>query len=193
MNTAEFNTNIFYFFNGIVGQSPTFDAVTIFFAHYLAYVLVALFCAGILLGQSTRIDKIIYLLSGGVAGVIGCGFIVGIIRYFYHPLRPFVALPNVTALLTETSFSFPSAHATLFFALSAVFYGYNKTFGIWFFVLSAVMGVARVASGVHYPFDILGGAVLGTLVGGLSVFAIKRYFTKTIVSRSSTSTASSNE
>ena len=54
-----------------------------------------------------------------------------------------------------------------FFAFSTAIYMYNKTWGAWFFVASTIVCLARVASGVHYPSDILGGAVLGAASGWL--------------------------
>ncbi|MSU56498.1 MAG: phosphatase PAP2 family protein [Candidatus Taylorbacteria bacterium] len=86
-------------------------------------------------------------------------------RLFVHRPRPFVADPNIHALISETSYSFPSGHAAFFFALSTTVYLYNKRWGVWFFVASAVIGLARVMAGVHYLTDIAGGAVLGVAVG----------------------------
>jgi len=63
--------------------------------------------------------------------------------------------------------SFPSGHAIFFFALSAVAYSFNKKLGIFFLICSIIMGIARIFVGVHWPSDILGGAVLGIMVGAV--------------------------
>ncbi|PIY74247.1 MAG: hypothetical protein COY85_03785, partial [Candidatus Portnoybacteria bacterium CG_4_10_14_0_8_um_filter_40_50] len=46
---------------------------------------------------------------------------------------------------------------------------YNKKLGLWFLGASIFMSLARVVAGVHYPLDILGGAIVGILVA-FSVF-----------------------
>jgi undecaprenyl-diphosphatase len=81
-------------------------------------------------------------------------------------------------LFNESGYSFPSAHATFFFALSIIVYKENKTSGIVFLILSSIMGMARVAAGVHYPFDILGGAIMGIIIGLASIETIKNLLRK---------------
>jgi undecaprenyl-diphosphatase len=61
--------------------------------------------------------------------------------------------------------SFPSGHAAIFFAIATAVYLYNKKLGIWFFVVAILMGMARIFVGVHWPSDILGGAVIGIISG----------------------------
>ncbi len=161
----DLNTQLFFFFNNFAGQSAYSDFAIIFFANYLAYILVAVFIIGLIIWKVPRPVKIRAGLEALVAGVVARGFIVETIRFFYHHPRPFVTITGVFQLFSESSYSFPSGHATFFFALSAVVYHHNKKAGIAFFTLSAIMGLARISAGVHYPLDILGGAVIGWLVG----------------------------
>lgn len=61
--------------------------------------------------------------------------------------------------------SFPSSHAVNNFALATVFSFYYRR-GLWWFVaMASVIALSRPAVGVHYPSDILGGAIIGTAVG----------------------------
>ena len=57
--------------------------------------------------------------------------------------------------------SFPSGHSAFYFALAFSLFYFNKKWGWWFTVLAFFMGLARIFTGVHYPSDILGGALLG--------------------------------
>ena len=57
--------------------------------------------------------------------------------------------------------SFPSGHATVSFACATVLSFYALRARPAFFVLAAAIAWSRVYVGVHYPLDVLGGAVLG--------------------------------
>jgi len=173
---GELNTSIFLAINQMSGQSAFFDKIIVIFGDYLAYILVAAFLGLFLYKSISRFDKIALFVTAAAGAILGRGVLVEIIRFFYHHPRPVVALPQIQPLIFESSYSFPSGHATLFFMLSAVIYHYNKKIGVIFFILSAFMGLARIAAGVHYPLDILGGAILGILIAGVCIFLTRKYF-----------------
>jgi undecaprenyl-diphosphatase len=60
--------------------------------------------------------------------------------------------------------SFPSSHAVNNFAVATLFTYYYRRIGPYVYGWAALVALSRVAVGVHYPSDILGGAVIGTLV-----------------------------
>jgi undecaprenyl-diphosphatase len=64
--------------------------------------------------------------------------------------------------------SFPSSHAVNNFAMATVFAFYYRRWRYAFFSWAALIALSRVFVGVHYPSDILGGA----LVGGIVALAI---------------------
>lgn len=158
-----FDTQLFFLLNGLAGQSPALDGVIIFFAQYLAYLLVVLFLALLFFSQYRKGEKLWILLVAGASSIIAGFVLTPLIRFFYHHPRPFVVL-QVHQLLTDSSWSFPSRHAAFFFALATALYLYNKKWGTFFFIAAALMGTGRVIAGVHYPSDILGGALIGVAV-----------------------------
>ena len=60
--------------------------------------------------------------------------------------------------------SFPSGHAMFFGALAMSLYFVQKRIGYMYFVVALIVGLARVASGVHFPIDIFVGYILGILI-----------------------------
>ena len=72
-----------------------------------------------------------------------------------------------------SGYSFTSNHATNHFAMAAFFSGtIGLFFRSWrwlFWLWAAMVAYAQVYVGVHYPLDVLAGALLGTLIGTLGV------------------------
>jgi len=76
------------------------------------------------------------------------------------------------------SSSFTSSHATNHFALAAFFYftlkKYFKNWSILFFIWAFMICYAQVYVGVHYPFDVIVGGMIGFFMG----FLIAAFFNK---------------
>ena len=171
------DTQIFFFLNDFAGQSPFLDSVIVFFASYLAYILVAAFVAFLFFSAYTKREKWEILAVTVISAGIARGFITEVIRYFYHRPRPFTEL-GIHPLFTDSAWSFPSGHATFFFAMATAIYLYNRKWGMWFFAGTVLVTLARVAAGVHYPSDILGGAIIGVFTGYFTYRAVRSYLAR---------------
>jgi membrane-associated phospholipid phosphatase len=78
--------------------------------------------------------------------------------------RPHLAgLPPLTG--TPTGLSFPSAHASTSFAGALAYSRLGMPSGL-LYALAGSLALSRLYLGVHYPSDVLGGALLGTAVAG---------------------------
>jgi undecaprenyl-diphosphatase len=77
--------------------------------------------------------------------------------------RPFVSHPGSVHLFAAHAADpgFPSDHATASFAIATALLLRDRRWGLVGLVMATVLSVGRVAMGVHYPTDVLGGAALG--------------------------------
>src|SRR5690606_38723202 len=96
-----------------------------------------------------------------------------LIKYEVRRPRPCQELTLEPAAITRVScgsgYSFTSSHAANHFCLAAFLVVVFRTaFGRWrhlWWVWAAWVGLAQVYAGVHYPWDIAGGAVVGLIIG----------------------------
>ena len=73
--------------------------------------------------------------------------------------------PHLHALVARPhTHSFPSGHATTSFACATVLALLLPRLRVPLFLLAAAVAWSRVYVGVHYPLDVLGGAVLGVAI-----------------------------
>jgi undecaprenyl-diphosphatase len=166
------NNTIFFFFYNLTHHSQIFNNVVIFFAVYFPYLVVIL--AGLFLLFHHEVfraenpfqvflqkkKEILLVFFSGIVAYL----VASILKIFIHTLRPFDAFPNVHALISETGYSFPSGHSTFFMALAfSIFFSHKKA-GYVFMFFALLIGIARIIAGVHFPIDILGGFILGSLV-----------------------------
>ena len=153
-----FDLILFNAIHGLAGWSAVLDTAGIFLAQYLPYILVIPLIFFLLRGKTvkTRIHTFLFLT---LLLLLSRGVFTETIRFFFPRQRPFEAL-GFTSLIPESGVSFPSGHAAFFFAVSFAMYAVEKAWGWWFLGLSLLNGIARVFVGVHYPFDIVGGALV---------------------------------
>ncbi len=168
---------LFHLLNTMTGQSHLIDWAIVFFATYLAYILIVIFLAFVFFSSYTRREKLEISLVTGTSSLIARFGVTELIRFFYHRPRPFIELP-IHPLFTDSAWSFPSGHATFFFALATALYLYNKKWGTVFFIAALLISIGRVAAGVHYPSDILAGALIGSFVAYGTYYFIRRVLEK---------------
>ena len=89
--------------------------------------------------------------------------------------RPFLAFPGRALLIPPPNgYSFPSGHAGSSFSAAMILWRANKKIGTVGFGLAVLIAFSRVFLFVHYPSDVLAGAVLGVLCAFLTISVCQR-------------------
>ncbi len=147
--------------NASVRSSPTLRAATDRSATWLAWVEVLLMgglAVGGQRGSAVRMlasVALVYMASEALGAV-------------WPRRRPFVRLSTVEALVPHAAGrSFPSRHVASGIAMAIIGRRAHPRLGMLMAGVAWALGASRVAAGLHYPSDIVGGAVLGLVVGQL--------------------------
>jgi undecaprenyl-diphosphatase len=163
------DVSVFYFINHSLScgaLNKFFTIITNVNNWYIAYIILLgiSFVKG---GRKGKIAAISVLLLILLTDQLSAR----IIKEIFHRIRPCNALLNViTPLGCNGTFSFPSNHAVNNFAAAVFFYKLFPKLKWVVFISASLVAISRVYIGVHYPSDILGGAVIGSAFG--YIFAI---------------------
>jgi len=97
------------------------------------------------------------------------------LKLIFQRERPFYNLPGMLLLIPPPGdYSFPSGHAASSFAAAAAIFYWNRKAGLAAFVLAFLIAFSRLYLFVHYPSDVLAGALLGLGCTLFVVFVVKK-------------------
>ena len=158
---------ILYFFNG--SHTEILDNIMIFLTQLgdkgIFWIVIAV---ALLFSSKTRKCGIFMLVSMGIGLLIGNGIIKNLVA---RP-RPYWIDESITLLIPGLSdYSFPSGHTLASFEAAIMIFLFNKKWGIPAIILSVLIGISRLYLFVHFPTDVLAGAILGTIIS-LTVYYI---------------------
>lgn len=157
---------VLYFINNTISAAfldKFFSLITNVNSWFIAYVILLLtsMIKGGRKGRITALGVIILIL-------ITDQFSANYIKEFFHRIRPCNELPWVlTPLGCQGTFSFPSNHAVNNFAAAVFVYRFYPNLKWALFITAFLVSLSRVYLGLHYPSDIIGGAIIGSAAGYL--------------------------
>ncbi|MHB1399698.1 MAG: phosphatase PAP2 family protein [Trichloromonadaceae bacterium] len=112
-------------------------------------------------------------VAAGLLAALGSVALFMAVKNLIGRPRPCDAWSGVTSLMTAPDrFSFPSGHTMTAFAVFAAFAPFLPSSILLFLPLAVLIGLSRVFLGLHYPSDVLVGAVLGSTLGHLAALVV---------------------
>lgn len=137
------------------------DVIVEFFATFLIWILYAGLVVLWFIDGKIKKEQVLHaLVAGGIAWLIAFT-----IKRIFPTLRPYMINGRETdVVIPPSDGAFPSSHTALAFSLASTIFMHDKKIGFWYLAAALLVGTARVLANVHYPVDILGGAIIGTLI-----------------------------
>jgi undecaprenyl-diphosphatase len=136
---------------------PVFVLLSVVGSLGLVWIAVAVAVAA-----ARRLPSALMLVT---AGVLSADMLALGLKLLGGRDRPFIADPEQDPLVgTSLDLSFPSGHAATSFAGATLLAWYAPRLTVPLYALAALVAWSRVYVGVHYPLDIVAGALLGFVV-----------------------------
>lgn len=152
--------------------SPFLDSMMPYVTEKMNFLGVVIIAAALIVILGNRRDRIGLVVL--VLVVLSSDFVCALLKDLFTRLRPCNAMEVRLLVGCGSSYSFPSGHATnIFAAMVFLTLRYRKFFPLFLFIAFTV-AYSRVYVGVHYPLDVLGGAVLGSVMAVIFTEGEKR-------------------
>lgn len=165
-----FDKNLLYYFN-VHLASENLDWFWLYMTQLhkkpvFIYAVVPLILIWLVRLYQEQIWKILLIvaLAVGTADILA----YRVIKNFVHRSRPFQneeILKWVRQVGEAHGPSFPSNHTANMFALASILGWFFPGLALLFYFFAVLVGISRMALGVHYPTDVLAGMFLGLFVG----------------------------
>jgi membrane-associated phospholipid phosphatase len=175
------NTFLFQLVHQGAGHWPLLDRFFIILTSYVSYAVIAIVFAYVFFVLPFRAKdplKRLHRMGQATELFVSLFFVQSVVWALKvlvaHP-RPFIALEDVTPLVSVAPFeSFPSFHAAGTMALAIAVLPYHRHLGHLLIAFSLVVALSRLYVGVHYPFDIAAGLLIGFVIPKLIHHAFKK-------------------
>ena len=165
------NIDLFYLINNGCAN-PAFDVIMPHISDCGGFVTLLVICVlAILVLRHYKRQRYLEIAKMCLYALVLSGLIAACLKLAYHSPRPFTVLENVRQLTIPTEpNSFPSGHTSSTFSVVSVLVWTlreNKVVVCLLVLFAFLLAFSRIYVGVHYPFDVLVGAIVGVSSGAV--------------------------
>lgn len=164
---ARADEKIFLWINSLAGTLPLLDEIVQWMvSDYLVPMSLAITLLGLWFVGNDRMTRQKHQIGVFVAlGSMGLSSLtVYILNLIYFRPRPFVDHDVTLLFYQPTDSSFPSNPVAATFSIAIAVWVVNRQVGTVLIFGSALYGLSRVLAGVHYPLDVVAGALIGVVI-----------------------------
>ena len=161
-NAQNIDINILRDINGSRNKNldPTFKSVTNTAVPFSIATPIIIYSVGLIKKDSTIKKQAIFI---GETFLVSA-FITVALKHSVKRERPFDTYSDIDKETSAPGYSFPSGHTSLAFATAT---SLSMAYPKWYviapsFVWAGAVGYSRMHLGVHYPSDVLAGAIIGS-------------------------------
>ncbi len=104
---------------------------------------------------------------------------VVILKEVFSRVRPCEAFEGAIVLAgCSDSYGFPSRHTADIFSMAVFLSAIYSSRSLWFMLIAVYLGFSRIYLGLHYPFDVMAGIFVGSIIGVLFLWVDSVYYEK---------------
>jgi membrane-associated phospholipid phosphatase len=171
---SSFDDRLLLDVNGFARDTPWLHGVVLGYATYGVVLFAVLLLVGIASSRTAGDRRLAAAGWACTATLVAVGINQPVGRTVAEA-RPYATHPQLLVLASRTSdFSFPSDHAVMAGAAAAGLWLVSRRLGAIAAIAAIVMAFARVYIAAHYPWDVVGGLLLGATVGLLGWVLLHR-------------------
>ena len=168
MNFISLDQKLFFLINSQVGRWPILDSIArLLVNEYFVPVTLSLLLVYLWFKAGKKQTEQRKALPLAFWSVILVNLSITVVNFFIVRDRPFEQVATKLLFYRPTDPSFPSNSTAVGFALATAILMVNKKAGIFALVLATLYGLSRVYVGVHFPSDVLAGALIGIIASVL--------------------------
>ncbi len=178
---------LFRFVNGTL-QNPVFDFLMPFITdlnkHASVLIIVGAVLILLFLKVGTKGKYAVVVLAFGI--LLSDQLNSSVAKFILVRPRPCHVLQHVHLLVScGSGYSFPSSHAVNNFCGAVILSFFFPQAAVWLYTFAGIVSFSRVYVGVHYPADVVGGAIIGVCCGliMIALFLWMEHFTLRIIRR----------
>jgi membrane-associated phospholipid phosphatase len=162
----------FIFYNRV----PAFDNILYYISFFATYVNIGLLLTILVISLIRKSKPLRIVFYKMVAVMVIAALMSTMLKSLISRERPFVTYPDIVKLSEAGNSSFPSGHTLEGFAVVMAFSILipKRKLYIPVFIWASVVAYSRMALGVHYPSDVLGGMLIGSFIGWVVPWLINK-------------------